>query len=405
MRRIAILLLLLGCAKPQVPAPPAAAPAPAAASPTDAPERQSLLDIARGATVVSRTGEAILDVSALRAVDGEPGSFWTNPPGDLPQSMVVELPARSRIDRVGIRGESNRGFPANHVQFDTSDDGKTFTPLKEIHAAVSADAQWFDAGPADARFVRVTIIDSVRPDYVRLHSALAAGRELEPPHPGDIDGCWSVNGRGTAFVRKGARVVGTMQIGNLPVHFDGGFDGLIYRLNWIRGNDFGLALLSVAPGSERLSGIEWHEEAVPLFYGDSWFGQKARCGTALAMTDSVGALLRRVGRFSLYGLHFRPDGSLDLQASADLLKELSAMLRKGGGGLRFVAHEFRQSTPTADRQYTQRELDALRSQLQAAGADLNGVEFVAQGSDSPRQQPDTTSMRALYSSVDLEIRR
>jgi len=196
-----------------------------------------------------------------------------------------------------------------------------------------------------------------------------------------------------------------MQIGKQPIHFDGGFDGLIYRLNWIRGNDYGLALLSVAPGGEHLSGIEWHEEAVPLFYGDSWFGHQQPCGTALAMTGIIESMLHRVGRCPLFGLRFASDGSLDARASAEVLKELVRILPEAAGRFRFVAHEFRRESPAANRVRAQRELDGLRSQLQAAGVDVSGIGFVAQGSDTPRQLPETTSMRALYSSVDLEIRR
>src|SRR6266571_8747227 len=90
---------------------------------TDAAERLSLLDLAHGSTVVSRTGEVLLDFSALRAVDGDPGSFWLSPMHDLPQSMVIALPARSRIDRVGIRTLPKGAFTPNHVTFETSIDG------------------------------------------------------------------------------------------------------------------------------------------------------------------------------------------------------------------------------------------------------------------------------------------
>jgi hypothetical protein len=35
----------------------------------------------------------------------------------------------------------------------------------------------------------------------------------------------------------------------------------------------------------------------------------------------------------------------------------------------------------------------------------HNIEFVAAGSDNPRQLPVTESMRALYSTIDVEIRR
>jgi len=36
---------------------------------------------------------------------------------------------------------------------------------------------------------------------------------------------------------------------------------------------------------------------------------------------------------------------------------------------------------------------------------VQNVTFVARGSDAPRQNPDNDMMRAIYSTVDLEIRR
>lgn len=402
MKRLLLVLLLAGCAKPQAPAP-AAAPA----ADDDSAERASLLDMAHGATVVSRTGETMLEVSALRAVDGDFGSFWMNPPHNLPQSLVVALPARSTIDRIGIRTVPKGGFTAKHVSFEISNDGQTFTPMATITSTDTKNPQWSATKPADALYVRVTMLDSFLPDHdVRLNSVLASGKELEPPHPGEIAGCWSVNGRDARFVRRGGRVLGAMQLGQQPIRFDGGFDGRIYRLNWIRGNDYGLALLTVAPDGHALSGLEWHEEAIPLFVSDSWFGDLRPCSGATAQPgEELEPLLHRVGRFPLFGLRFRPDGSLDVRQSAEILDSLVRLLRNAHGNLRFVAHEFRQPSPAANRDLAQRELDALRRQLTSAGAAVSGIDFVAQGSDSPRQEPVTESMRALYSSVDLEIRR
>lgn len=405
MKRLLPLILIVAaaCAKPTAPTAPASTPA---AKDSDAAERVSLLDLAHGATVVSRTGEMMLELSALRAVDGDPGSYWMNPPHDLPQSLTVALPARSRIEKVGIRTLDKGGFTAGHVSFETSDDGKTFAPLATIKSADSKEPQWLAIKPLDASYVRVTMVDPMVPDHdVRLYSILAAGKELEPPHPGDISGCWTVNGRATRFARDGARVVGIMQMGNEPIRFDGGFDGRIYRLNWIRGNDYGLALLTVARTGRELSGMQWHEEAIPLFVADSWFGEKTDCGNPAALTGSVGPLLRRVGRFPLFGIRFRSDGSLDAAASRAMLQTLVSYLKSPNGRIRFVAHEFRQPDAAANRELAQREIDALRAQLRSSGANLDGVDFVTEGSDSPRQEPVTESMRALYSSVDLEIRR
>jgi hypothetical protein len=223
---------------------------------------------------------------------------------------------------------------------------------------------------------------------VRLHSILARGTELEPPHPGDITGCWSINGETARFAKHGNRVIGILETGKEPIRFDGGFDGRIFRLNWIRGNDYGITLLSVAPDGRHLNGLNWHEEAIPMFFDTAWFGERQTCTASIADSDDVPpALLRRMGRFSLYG-------DVDVRR---ILKQFP--------NVQFVAHEFRQATPEENRTASERHLAAVRERLKAAGVDLTNVTFIAKGSDSPREEPVTDAMRALYSTVDLEIRR
>ena len=61
--------LLAGCVR-KGPAAPAEAPLEKVAD--DSAERSSLLELAHGATVTARTGEVMLELSPLRAIDGEP---------------------------------------------------------------------------------------------------------------------------------------------------------------------------------------------------------------------------------------------------------------------------------------------------------------------------------------------
>jgi len=335
--------------------------------------------MAHGATVVSRTGEALLEVSALHAIDGDPWSYWMSQ--DLPQSMVVALPARGRIDKVGIRTAAKGGFTANHVTFEASLDGRAFSPMITVKSAATDDAQWFDVKPVEAAYLRATMTDSALPNqYVRLASILARGAELEPPHPGDINGCWTLNGEQARFVRRGEQVVGVVQSGKEPMRLAGAFDGRIYRLSWIRGNDYGMTLMTVSPDGQHLSAMNWHEEAIPMFFDASWFGERGHCSLQVPNATEVAvALLRRTGRYSLYGL-----------------TDVKGML-KAFPTHRFVAHEFRFPTAKENRDAAERALAPLRA--------LGGDAFIAQGSDAPRQEPVTESMRAMYSTVDVEIRR
>src|SRR5205807_5472056 len=236
---------------------------------------------------VARTGEVMLDFSPLRTIDGDPNTFWMNPPGDLPQSMTFALAIRSRIDKVGIRTMQGGGFTAGHVTFEGSADGHTFTPLITMKSADTREAQWFDIKPFDASSIRVTVIDGLMPGHdVRLFSLLAHGMQIEIKQgEGSIDGCWTINGEKAQFAQKGTHVAGILQTGKEPMHLDGGFAGNVLRLNWIRGNDYGMSLLTVSPDSQHLSGLNWHEEAIPLFFDTTWFGERTPCTASLPAFD------------------------------------------------------------------------------------------------------------------------
>jgi hypothetical protein len=380
VRRALFLLGLIAVAACRREAPRPAAPNPDAVLLDDSAERASLTNIARGATIISRTGESYLGTAADAAIDGNPSTFWANPANDFPHSIVIGLSARARIERVGLR-TPQRGFTANHVKFEGSLDGAAWQPVATVTAAEKATPQWFNVPPAEAKFLRATMVDG-RSGIVRLQSVLAAGKELEPAHVGSIEGCWMFNGSPAYFEQRGARILGVVALGKEPVYLDGGVAGRVFRFVWVRGNDYGLALMSVSADSQHLTAEAWHEEAIAYFRADPWLG--VRCATANTphpplREDVPMALLRRVGRYSVFG-GYVPHLTIPLQ---------------------IVVHEFREATPDANKQRAQHVADALAAVLHAPP----NVTFVAAGSDSPRQQPVTDAMRLMYSSVDVEIRR
>jgi OmpA family./F5/8 type C domain. len=401
-RALLALLLVASCSR-SAPKPKAADQRPSRI-PTDiVNERSSLLDISRGATIVSRTGEAMLVTSALSTIDGDLGTFWMSPPHDFPQSIVIALAAPSRIDGVGIRSFAEDAFAANHVTFESSLDGVAWAPLATITSRHVSEAQWLNVSPSQAAYLRVTIPDAARPgNNVRLESLYARGTEIAPPQTTSIEGCWSINGSAATFVQNGTSATGALALGKQPIFLTGGTNGRLWRFNWIRGNDYGYAALTIAPDGKHLSALEWHEEAIPLFRGLPWFGERASCAAPEPRNDVPLALLRRAGRVSLFALQFDPNGVLLPDTSREELQSLARLVH-ALPQLTLVAHEFRQADAQRNKEFAQREIASVRDALVRLGAGTSRITFRAAGSDEPRQTPESDAARAVYSCVDVEV--
>ena len=320
---LALLFFVVSCSRHV--AKQAAAPPVPGKGPTDiVNEQANLLDITRGASIVSRTGEALLLTSAINTIDGEITSFWAPPPHDYPQSIVIALGASSRIDRVGFRSISRDGFEANHVTFERSLDGASWQPLGTMTSRHVSDAQWLDVTPSDTAYLRITIPDAKNPGMdVRLQSLFGHGTESAPRRNPSLDGCWTLNGAAAAFAQHGSRATGVVADGKLPFLLAGGTNDRIWRFNWIRGNDYGFTALTVSPDGKHLSTLNWHEEAIPLFVAIPWFGERSTCVATGPGEDIHVAVLRRAGHVSMFALQF--DSAGELLASGGLYASLHSL--------------------------------------------------------------------------------
>ena len=397
-----LLLVIANCSR-HAPERPAEQPF-ASNLPTDiVNERSSLLDAARGATIVSRTGEALLTTSAMNTIDGEIVTFWIPPPHDYPQSIVIALAAPSRIDRVGFRSLKKVHSEANHVTFESSMDGVKWQPLAAMTSRAIDQAQWADVAPAEAAYLRVTIPDPAYGDHdAHIYSLLARGTELAQPTNAPVDGCWSVNGEAAKFAQRGARATGVIEQSKQPMFLAGGTNGRVWRFSWIHGNDYGFTLLTVSPDGKHLSALNWHEEAIPIFTAFPWFGDRGDCAATPLRDDVPIALLHRAGHVSLFALQFDATGNLLADASREELQSLTSIIRGVPVPIRIVAHEYREDSKR-NKEIAEREIASVRAAL--ANVDLSRVEFIAAGSDSPRHVPESDAARTIYSSVDVEVRR
>jgi hypothetical protein len=381
--------------------------APGGDLPVIGADGDNFLTLARGAVVVSRTGEASLQASAIMAIDSDPVSFWATPPGDLDETMTIALPAEAEIRRVGFStGGLKDAHLAKVLRFEASADGESFAPLATVTLEGGTDA-WTDA-PAVARYLRITTVAGVAdaPGHLRVPTLLASGTLRPAPRP-PIDGGWIINGVEVWLESSGDSIRGATAE-TPPRLLDGGWDGPVIRLAWSRRNERGVIAATVDPEGRHLNGILWYLEAHRPFFGTTWFGTRA----GVAERASAGAppqsvFLRSDGRYPLYGLSFDGD-QLSPHSGAAVDGLASLIERSEPGRLRFVAHYVGTETAEADRRLAAARLDRLREALRGRGVDLSGVEFAAAGRASAlstNDRPWTPLQVVLNNRIDLELVR
>ncbi len=396
-------LLAIACRKAPEPREKPIAPVGPVKVVDDKEERANLLTITRGATIVARTGEWTLDSSALSLIDGDPATAWFSPPADPLQSITAALPARTSITQVGLQSKSK--ITPRSMRFESSLDGQRFVELITVHPAQTDNVQLFDVKPSEAVYVRATVLEGGLPGREALLFGLhVRGTELQPPATPSPEGCWSINGFAASLGQHDAHAFGSVTTQHEPRLLEGGFDGRLYRFAWTRGKEYGYAAFTISPEDQHLSGLFWHEVAIPLFAGNTWFGDRAKCGAGEPHAEEIlrAFLANEHHLFPLYSLRFGDDGSLTAGPANDDALALLAKVLPGLKRPRLVAHEFRKATPAANKDFAQKELASLAAALRARGLALTNVELVAQGSDSPRQIPNTDLYRAMYSAVELE---
>jgi hypothetical protein len=383
------LALFAAACRSEAPAPQPAAAAPVA---RDTTERPNLLNIAYGASVVSRTAEVELEHSALRAIDGESvygDAKWVTVPHDPKQTLVFGLPAPARIEQLGLTtlpGVFAAGSPA----FEVSMDGRQYERVALPPFEAKLDLQLKPVPkPVEARYVRLTLDDGG--PFATLSSVQLRGKFTATPSVAPIDGCWMINGLQASFTEVSGDVRGT--IGDHTLH--GGRDGAVYRFAWRGKTTWGHALITLSPDGSKLSGLKWYEEPIAYNAAESWFGEKCSGGTADAAPESPGdtrgapldLFLQRAKRYPIYG---------------NAVETVMHVLRQSSSPkVRLVSREYRGASESENRRIAQERLDGLRSALQKAGADLNRLAFNVAGSEKPHQPIENESMRVLYGAIEI----
>jgi hypothetical protein len=378
---------MLACSKPvEEQQAPAHEPEPIA-PPVEqvAAESGNLLNMARGATVVSRTGEVALKSSAVQAIDGDPDTAWISPPLDTRQSLVFAFPARARIEQVGVQTPPVPHLQVKGALFEVSPDGRAFERLYEAKFDSQKSAQLVAVNPVEAKYLRVTTTDAPG-RFARLDGVHARGSLLEKPVRGPIAGCWTVNGFAARFHDENGRITGAIEEHGV-VSLEGGAEGLLHRFAWTRAGEVGVAAITVSDDGKHLAGMQWYVQPQVKYLATSWLGERTDCRDRAGPVDVAAAFIAEPQPFPLYA------------RDADTIVRL---LSQSPGRLRLVANEYRHDSPNENRRRAQAEIDVLRAALQKRGVDLSRIDFIASGSDRRRIQMTTEVKRALHSVVEIE---
>ncbi|MEO8381517.1 MAG: discoidin domain-containing protein [Acidobacteriota bacterium] len=361
----------------------------------------NLLDLSTGASVVSRTGEYSLDVSAAHAIDGMDFSAWTSIPGASDETFVFSLLSPVLVKSVGLTATAPDQLP-DEVRFEGSLDGTHWHDLLTMKPKGVPERELAAlATPRKARFIRIHAVTRQR-YFLTVRAFHVIGDETAPPAPPPFTGCWTINDRRASITQTGARITGVIET-DPPTFIDGGTDNRVAQVLWTQGPVWGYAALTRSNDGRHLTGLTFFEEIDDHFIGEGWFGE-ACSGPAPAASATPEVFLNRTGRYSLFGVVFDAQERVVEALSASALEAATTLLRHAPPGQRFriTSREFRFDTDELNARHTGARLTALRNALGARGVDTARLELVAAGNHWIGPPLNSPLQVLLASRIDIE---
>ena len=363
----------------------------------------NLLNIAFGAAVVSRTEELDLEHSAVQAVDGMYTTYWATPRGNANQSLIFSFGAPVRLDRVGFISRAAAEQLPEKVRFSASPDLRTWREIATITTKVTREPQLASVTPVEANFLRVDTIDPNDRDG-QIISVQAFGEEIHPAELKSFDGCWTINGERALIVQRGGRITGVIGEGQRVTAIDGGTDGRVARVMWMRGPMWGYAAMTITADGRHLSALSFHKNPLTGYAGRAWLGERCEAKPVFEAMPPA-HFINRAGQWTLNGLVFDEREQLVESMSRDTLDTAVKIIAAAPPAQRFriTAYEFRHGKDE-NRQRTAARIASLRSALEARGVDLARVDLEAQGDEWDLAEPVFAVQRLLWSRIDLALR-
>jgi hypothetical protein len=400
-----------GAEAPDTPAPSTAAPPAATSSAQDLPHNanrkhdrdgENLLNIAFGAALVSRTAELDLEHSAVHAIDGMATTEWISPAGDSNHTLVFSFGAPVRVDRLGFATRKETSDLPEKIRFAASADGRTWREVLTTIPKSSAAPQISKVPAFEANFLRVETVEPKKP-RLSLASVHALGEEIYPAELRSFDGCWTINGERAFIAQRGARITGIIGAPPRFTAIDGGTDGRVARVMWLRGPMWGYAAITLSADGRHLSALTFHQNPQVVFVGRAWIGERCESTAQLDVPPPV-HFLNQAGHWSLTALAFDDREQLIETMSRDALDATKKLIASAPKQQRFriISHEFRY-TPEENRQRTVARIASLRAALEANGFDMARIDLLASGDESELADPTFAVQRLLWSRIELQL--
>jgi hypothetical protein len=380
--------------------------APTPARTIDAASDLSL--ILNGGSVAWRSGEASLEFSAIHAFDGTDKTAWTTPPlamGAPPPhaTAIVALPAKCRVTAVSITNATTfRHRATQSIAISPSMDGKTFGDRQTIAPKDLVLAERFPLVPADAKYVRVELMDQLKTaQMLDLPSLAIHGDRLEKVSPRRLEGTYEVLGSRGSFRQEHSRVRAEIAM-DPPMQIDGAWHGPTLRFAWTRGNKRGIGIITAPDDGSTFSGLTWFESASSISNAWPLFAKRVDASTLPVETSVIRQHLARDRRAPLPQIAI--DGEEVLAAQNEsILKELRALVELNPqAGFRIVAASVLGETEPERLAHARRRIDSLARVFGPAPPNL---EFQAIAAPSPHESSDYLLARTMNSGFRLELRQ
>jgi hypothetical protein len=242
-----------------------------------------ILQLERGAMIISHTGQYDDQSPANALIDGSNVPFWAsakrNIKGFRPDSFIIELDRPYRIHRLVVENTENDemyypGISARNVRFSVSTRSSAgpWQPVVVIEGKKYGRSEVRLDEPVDARWLKVEVLSNYgHALYTEISELEAYGEPLidRPLLEMDPSGVYRTNYGLLMMKVQGDRVEGCYELDKGYVH--GTTNGRVFDIEWIehRGVERGLATL-VLSSNGFLNGL-WYEDGKMM---GPWFGNK-----------------------------------------------------------------------------------------------------------------------------------